>query len=349
MLRRSPAGDGTSIAPMSTPHADAAALPSLVEQAQNLHGDDPRAALGLLQEALALAPGAAPADVAALVRLLEHVTVSHLMDGDGLLALLPALDAVAAPLSAAGDDTLAISLRRARLAAALLADAHANAHAPAAPSPAVPAAPSAAVPAAPSPAAPAALSPADRVRAMSNAAAGSARQGRWSDVALLVQRAAALAEGDDVCGRAYAALANNLAADLRTLTLAQRHTDAGRQQAMLDAAERARAAWARVGGWVEAERAEYQLALCHAAAGDGAAAVRHAQACLQGCVEHGADAFETFFAHEALVHAHMAAREGERAHDALVAMQACLAQVDDADSRAWGEKTLRDAERLLAA
>jgi hypothetical protein len=118
---------------------------------------------------------------------------------------------------------------------------------------------------------------------------------------------------------------------------------------MLDAAERARAAWARVGGWVEAERAEYQLALCHAAAGHGAAAVRHAQACLQGCVEHGADAFETFFAHEALVHAHVAAREGERAHDALLAMRACLAQVDDADSCAWGETTLRDAERLLAA
>lgn len=330
---------------MSTPNAEPASLPSLVEQAQNLHGDDPRAALGLLQEAMAFAPGAAPAEMAALVRLLEHVTVSHLMDGDGLLALLPALDAVAAPWSAAGDDTLAGALRRARLAAALLANPHANAYAHMPAAPAASAAPGEAA----APASPVALSPADRVRAMSNAAAGSARQGRWADVALLMQRAAALAEGDDVSGRAYAAMANNLAADLRLLTLAQAQVDAGRQHAMLDAAQRARAAWARVGGWVEAERAEYQLALCHAAAGQGAAAVRHAQACLQGCVEHGADAFETFFAHEALVHAHVAAREGQRAHDALLAMRACLARVDDAGSRAWGEQSLRDAERLLAA
>jgi hypothetical protein len=144
-------------------------------------------------------------------------------------------------------------------------------------------------------------------------------------------------------------MTNNLAGDLRGEPGGRARSDADLRRAMLDAAERARAAWARVGGWVEAERAEYQLALCHSAAGHGAQAVRHERACLQGCVEHGADAFEAFFAHEALVHAHLAAHEGEPAQQALAAMRNCLAQVEDAESRAWGEKTLQDAERLLAA
>lgn len=300
-----------------SPLPDAASLPRLLDQAVAMHGDDPEGAASLLQDAVGCVADAASEDVVALLRQLEHVMVAHLADASRLRQALQALD-----LQAADEVALQPALARARFAATLLADSAA--------------------------AAPPQLPPADQVRAMSNAAAGSARESRWADVAALVQRAAALGEADDVSGRAYAAMTNNLAVDLRTLPPGRVSVDAELQRTMLDAAERARSAWARVGGWVEAERADYQLALCHAVAGNGAQALRHAQACLQGCVEHGADAFERFFAHEALVHAQVAARDGAAAHDALVAMRECLAQVEDEESRAWGEKTLRDAERLLA-
>jgi hypothetical protein len=296
-----------------------ATLPSLLERAQAIHGEDPHGAASTLRDGISLVPDAKGEEAVALVRQLEHVMLAHLCDVDGLGECLRVVAASTNP----DDITLATALDRARFAATLLTDA-------AAPPPTD-------------------LTSADQVRAMSNAAAGNARRSRWAEVALLVQRAAALGDGDDVSGRAYAAMTNNLAGDLRTMPAERVRTDAELQRAMLDAAARARAAWARVGGWVEAERAEYQLALCHAAAGEGRQAVLHAQACLQGCLDHGADAFERFFAHEALVHAHVAAREGTPAHDALLAMRECLAQVDDAESRAWGETTLRDAERLLAA
>lgn len=293
-------------------------LQPLIDSLQQSHGDDAARDAAALRSACAQLPGQ-PGDAAALARLAEHLLIAHQADAAGLRRVLRECFEPLAP----GDDTLPAALARGRFAAALLDDAQAPP--------------------------PDGLPAPDQVRAMSNAAAGSGRGARWTALQVLVRRAAALAEGDDVSGRAYAAMANNLAADLRLLLLARPQAAAPLRQAMLDAAERARAAWSRVGGWVEAERAEYQLALCHAAAGDGEQAVRHARACLQGCVEHGADAFERFFAHEALVHAHVANREGTPAHDALLAMRECLAQVEDAESRAWGEKTLQDAERLLAA
>ena len=89
---------------------------------------------------------------------------------------------------------------------------------------------------------------------------------------------------------------------------------------------------------MQVERADYRLALCHAAAGQGAEAVEHAQRCLAACVAAGdeADAMEHFFAHEALVRAHRAADDAAAAAAAQQRMQGLLADIPEADGlRAW--------------
>ena len=58
--------------------------------------------------------------------------------------------------------------------------------------------------------------------------------------------------------------------------------DAERDALMLQAAATARRAWASAGNWMHLERAEVRLALCHAAAGNSAAAVIHAGLCVAG-------------------------------------------------------------------
>nr|MDH4391380.1 hypothetical protein [Aquabacterium sp.] len=88
---------------------------------------------------------------------------------------------------------------------------------------------------------------------------------------------------------------------------------------------------------------EYRLALCHAVAGHGAAALQHAQLCLAGCAAAGsaADAVEHFFAHEALARAHHVAGDGPAAAAARATMAALLSQIDSADGlRAWCAEVL---------
>ena len=69
---------------------------------------------------------------------------------------------------------------------------------------------------------------------------------------------------------------------------------------MLEAAQAAREYWARAGGWLETERAEYMLAKCHLAAGDAKGALAHAEQCSAICEQNGADALEHFFAQATL-------------------------------------------------
>ena len=95
--------------------------------------------------------------------------------------------------------------------------------------------------------------------------------------------------------------------------------------AMLDAAAASREFWARAGGWVEVERAEYMLAKCHLAAGDAAAALRHAQECMAICERNKADAFERFFGQGVLAQAHRALDD---AQGFAAAKAAALAQYD---------------------
>jgi hypothetical protein len=121
---------------------------------------------------------------------------------------------------------------------------------------------------------------------------------------------------------------------------------------MLEAAATARRAWARAGGWREVERADYRLALCHAAADQGAEAVAHARRCLAG-VEAGdpatgtvADAVEHFFAHEALVRAYRAAGDAVAAAVSVQRMHALLPAIAKADGlRDWCAQALADLPR----
>lgn len=141
---------------------------------------------------------------------------------------------------------------------------------------------------------------------------------------------------DEGVRRAYAITCNNLALAMRTGP----RGDAERDRLMIELAQLARRAWERAGTWMHVERADYQLAMCHAAIGEGRQAQQHAQACLASCEAEGADAYERFFAHEALVHAHRAAGDAHAARQQRERMAALLEQVSDADQRAFCQATL---------
>ena len=141
---------------------------------------------------------------------------------------------------------------------------------------------------------------------------------------------------DEAVRRAYAITCNNLALALRTGP----RGDAARDGLMIELAELARRAWARAGTWMHVQRADYQLAMCHAAIGQAAQALEHARACLSRCEAEGAVAYERFFAHEALVHAHRAAADAAAAQRHRDVMAGMLEQVADPARRAYCEATL---------
>lgn len=196
---------------------------------------------------------------------------------------------------------------------------------------------------------------APRWRALQNVVLALAGLGRSSEAAALLaaDEAAARAQGDAEAGVAYASTANNVAGHLQIGNLrgdadADAPRDAERDALMLQAAAIARRAWDSAGHWMHAERAEYRLALCHAVAGQGAAAVHHAGLCLAGCETAGdaADAVEHYFAHEALVRAHRAAGDAPAAAAALQRMPMLLAQISEADGlRDWCARTLAELQR----
>jgi hypothetical protein len=141
---------------------------------------------------------------------------------------------------------------------------------------------------------------------------------------------------DEGARRAYAATCNNLALALRTGA----RGDAARDALMLDFAALARRAWQRAGNWMNVERADYQLAMCHAVLGQGAQAQAFAQACLACCEANGADAAERFFAHEAVVHAHSAAGDAVQAAQHRERMAALLDAITDPGMNEWCRQTL---------
>lgn len=159
---------------------------------------------------------------------------------------------------------------------------------------------------------------------------------------LMDEEAAAAASEDPAARRAYAASANNVAQDLRLCP----RGDAARDALMIETAELARRAWERAGTWLHVERAEYELAMCHASLGHGLQALAHAHACLRGCDDGQADAVEHFFAHEALAHAHRACGEPGPVDGELARMRALLGEISDAGLRALAQKSL---EALAAA
>ncbi len=235
------------------------------------------------------------------VRLGEHLWLAHLGDTAGLDRLLHSLPPGPA---------LAAAARRARWCLAMLAEQAPQAELPGA----------------------------ARWSALQNLVLARLLRGEAAAArqALLAEEDAATASDDAAARRSYAATANNVALDLR---LGPRG-DAERDALMLEAAALARRAWARAGTWMHVERADYQLALCHAALGQGVAARQHAQACLVACQGNGADAAELFFAHECAVHAERAAGDAEAAARHRAEMAALLAQIEDQGLRDWCAQTL---------
>lgn len=241
------------------------------------------------------------ADGAELVRLARHVMLAHLADGERLQAFIEALPDHAGLQDARERAGWALATWQERTPALALADEVAW-------------------------------------PLLGEVLQARCRAGRAGEVLALLtaQEAQACDHPAPAARRAFAANCNNTALALR---LGPRG-DAQRDAVMIALAQLARRAWQTAGGWLEVERADYQLALCHAAAGQGEAAQRHARACLDACVAHGADAMERFFAHECAVHAARSAGRPAELVTHRQAMQALLPQIDEPSTQAWCAEVL---------
>jgi hypothetical protein len=176
-----------------------------------------------------------------------------------------------------------------------------------------------------------------RCRALDGAVLALAHRGQVAQARalLLAPEAEALASDDAAVRRAFAASANNVAGGLRGAAREQ-----ARDALMLEAAALARRAWERAGSWLHVERADWQLAMCHASAGDAAGAIRHGKSCLARCVAEGADAYERFFAHQCLAEAYGCSGDAAAVAAQRDQMVALLAEVQDPALRAYCESTL---------
>jgi len=279
---------------------------AFLEQAWSDHGDRPEEVAHRLEQGYALIES--PSQIAPFARILAHVDGEHLADWAGGVARLGRLR-THAHWRDEGDGALVV---RRLMAALRLAGGEAG------------------VPG---------LAAADLAHAHAVAASAVAAQHHLSAAIghYRTARAAAvsgLPDGDPAL-RALAVVSNNLAATLEETN--PRSVD--ETASMLDAAAASREYWARAGGWVEVERAEYMLAKCHLAAGDAASALRHARECNAICERNDADAFERFFGHGVTAQSYRALDD---AQGSAAAKAAALAQYDTlpAEQRKWCETML---------
>lgn len=113
--------------------------------------------------------------------------------------------------------------------------------------------------------------------------------------------------------RTLAVNGNNAAAGLEMKT-SRSETDT---ELMLAAARIARRQWARAGGWLEIERADYRLGMSFLAAGDTGRAMIHARDGLALTEKNGADPVEMFFHQELFARIHEADGDPDSARRAL--------------------------------
>lgn len=286
---------------------------AFIAQAFADHAAAPEAVAARLPEGFALL-AAAPDQAESFARLAEHVVLGHLDDAVELGSWIDRLE----PL-AAGDAGLGLALARARLAGALATGRRE---------------------------AGAALPSAEQVRAHGNALLALTRRSAWTEIRALLDEARALVE-DPAGQRVFAAITNNLAGDLRFYHAAHR-TDAGYAPLMIEAARLAHEHWHAVGGWLEQERADYQLALCLASAGDGEAALDYARSCWQRCRDNAADDEECCYALEALGHAQYAAGLRQDLAETRALMAEHLSRIDEG-SRSYAAPLLTALDALIAA
>ncbi|NRF69209.1 hypothetical protein HLB44_19620 [Aquincola sp. S2] len=283
-------------------------LRAFLDQAHDRHATTPQA----VADGLAARAAALPCDDegAEAVRLAEHVMLGHLADPSGLRRFVQALPQA---LRGAREGACAEAVGRVSWALAQLEAAGGERGA-------------------------IMLADALRWRALQNVVLARVASGHVPAAAQALRDAepAAAAHADNTARQAYAACANNVAQHLRDGP----RGDADREVLMIEAATIARRAWQRAGTWQHVERADYQLALCHAALGHGALALDHARACLAACEAEGADAAERFFAHEACAHAARAAGDQPAVAAQRTRMQALLDEIADPQMRAWCAQTL---------
>ena len=292
---------------------DSAPLERFLDLGWNLHAQAPRAVAQALQQRAA---GLAGDELAArAVVLADHVWLSHLADAAGLRRFVQALPG-AVTAAAACQPVLG------RVAWTL---------AVAAGEPEPP------------------ISDAARWRGMAGLWALWLHAGRVAEAGTALEREKqrALAHTEASARSALAATCHNLMGDLRDGP----RGDAARDALMLAAACASKELWASAGTWVNVERADYQLSRCYSALGRGSEALQHAQACLQAVQAHAgdpqADAYETFFAHEALAWAQHAVGQPDRTAAERVRMQELLAEVSDADSAAFCREALMTLDQAL--
>jgi len=277
-----------------------------IEQAWAVHADQPEAAAALLRAAAARLAHAGAEPQQAWLRAAEHVLLGHLADAAGLAALLQDL-----PAEQTARARAAIALARAPGSEPDWQD----------------------------------LAPAERIRAAYNAVLALSRARDFAAMAALMDRCQSWAQTDAPSGRAWAALANNVAGDLRYYLAAG---DAEAAALMVEAARRARSAWQQAGGWLEVERADWQLARCAAAAGQGALALQAAQDSVRACQANEADDYEHCFAYEALGQAAVAAGDAALAGHAHALMAERVLALEGAD-RVYADGCLAALEGLLAS
>lgn len=131
--------------------------------------------------------------------------------------------------------------------------------------------------------------------------------------------------------RPLAVACNNMTWELHDRGSARNANDTA---AMLDVAAASRLHWAQAGTWLEIERGDYGLALCHVSAGLPEAALPFAAQCLAACTMNDAPAYEHFFAHEALARVHDARGDAISRASAITAAEAAFAKLAPDDQAA---------------
>lgn len=170
-----------------------------------------------------------------------------------------------------------------------------------------------------------------------------ARSAALFDEALAAHEAAALPDTDPAT-RALAVAGNNASGSL--LDCADRSAE--QTALMTRAAEVGRRFWGRAGTWLQAERAEWQLARVWLGAGDAARARHHAQECLR-IIDAQAEPqpVERFYGCELLLKAARAQGDAAAAAQALAGAQAAFDALG-ADDQAACRATLQSMQALNA-
>lgn len=163
------------------------------------------------------------------------------------------------------------------------------------------------------------------------------------DEATAAVQAAALSDTDPAV-RALAVAGNNMAGTLEDLPT----RSAAQRALMILAAQTGRHFWAKAGGWLETERAEYRLARTWLKAGDAQLALQHARLCLDIVQAHGDVPLEHFFGLEALALAQHAAGDTAGLAVTVAAAARAFAALDESD-QGWCRAALNTVQDLPLA